>query len=79
MVDSATSGRMLETVELLGVAGMRLLKDQAVRLVPATNLPPDGNRVRYFASPLDGCWSDGVLRGDADSILVDQSDVAIGC
>jgi hypothetical protein len=79
MADSALSGTMLEAAELLGVPGMRLNKGQAVRLVPATNLPPDGNRVRYFASPLDGCWSDGVLRGDEDSILVDQSDVAIGC
>lgn len=68
-------GRMVEGCSLLGVHNMRLSKDELVLLVPAMNLPVHGNKVRYFASPLDSCWSDGTQRAWNDSILVDAEDV----
>lgn len=70
------TGTMTTDAELLGVYGMRLKRGQRVKLVDPDNIPKAVNQ-QWFASPLDGKWSDGVDRPDADSILIESEDVII--
>ena len=69
-------GTMTQTISLLGVPGMKLLKGQRVELIEPTNLPAT-KKVRWFARPADGKWSDGVDRNPTHSILIDAGDVRV--
>ena len=69
-------GTMKHRVTLAGVLGMALEAGQRVRLVEPTNLPASEN-IRWFATPEDGKWSDGVPRNRQDSILIDHDDVEV--
>ena len=67
-------GRMIETAKLAGVYGMQLEAGQLIRVVEATNIPQPHGKRQWFATPLDGAWSDGVERDSRDSILLDSDD-----
>ena len=69
-------GYMKDDAILLGTS-LKLQAQQAVALVPATNLPP-GPRAKFFARPLNGSWSDGVERPTEDSIMVTEDDFEWG-
>ena len=67
------TGTMRRSVNLTGTS-LSLQKGQRVLLIEATNLP-DVGYTRYFASPLDGNWADGLEHSEEDSILLDPDDV----
>lgn len=69
-------GTMKHEVSLAGVIGMVLERGRRVRLVSAINLGNNGNR-RWYASPADGRWTDGVSRNPDDSIIVDEDDIEL--
>jgi hypothetical protein len=69
-------GRVVCGCKLLGVHGMELKAGQLVALTPCNNLGPNKKDWMY-ARPALGVWSDGVVRGLDDSILLCTSDFVL--
>lgn len=65
-------GVMKRDVHQLGTS-LRLQAGQRIIAWDATNLPQGG----YFARPADLQWSDGIERGNDDSIHVTADDVEL--
>ncbi len=70
-------GKMKNNAVLLGTS-LKLSEGQFVRLIPATNIPPDrDDKYCYFAKPFDNKWSDGIDHDPQDSILIREDEVEV--
>lgn len=67
------NGTMRRSVNLTGTS-LSLQRGQRVLLIEASNLP-DVGYTRYYASPLNGKWADGLEHSEEDSILLQPNDV----